>query len=168
MNWELVRQIISYFVGVGGFILFYINETPPDMMRKVFLKHKESQIGDSGIFSRVKKLFVRFRTGDLIEHIDRRISSSESTEVTNELNAIKLQLTYEWFTPFIKLVIALGGVLSAFSVMLSDEGKLLQRYWVVAIIEIILAIIVIVITPIKCRGMEKQYENKYKALLGIE
>lgn len=167
---QLTLQILSYVTGLCGFISFYKDQTPLDVLCKVFREHKQSQITGDGIRGKIKKQFVVFRVQkSLVEYIEDMISEPKYVESKEKLGEVKLDLEYRWSTALNKAIVMLGGIMSAFLIMLSSEGGgLLRKYWYVGIGEVVLAIIVIPITVNKYRKMEEYYEKKYKTLLNID
>lgn len=161
---------MSYITALCGFVTFYNDQTPPDVLCKVFREYKQSQIAGDSICGKIKKQFVAFRVkGSLMEHIDGMISDPKYVESKEKLDEVKLDLEYRWSTGLSKVIIMLGGLMSACLVMLfSEEGRLLRNYWYVGVGEFLLAVVVVLVTVSKYRKMEGYYEKKYKTLLNID
>lgn len=166
----MTSQIVSYVTGLCGFISFYNDQTPLDILCRVFREYKQSQITGDGIRGKIKKQFAVFRVQkSLVEYIEGMISQPKYVESKEKLGEVKLDLEYRWSTGLTKVIVMLGGLTSAFLIMLSSEGGgLLRKYWHVGVGEVVLAIIVILITVSKYRKMEEYYEEKYKTLLNID
>ena len=169
---KLLSQFVAFLIGLGGFVQFYENFTPFDVLNGMFRTYKQSKIKDKGMWGKLKRQLAHPWGPGLVDYVTWKVKEFHykgDGEGEEKANVLLLDLSPWKFKVLIEGVFIMGGgVVSAVLMLFSDDGDFSWCALYLVGIETILFFIVVGVTSKAFKEKEEYFRKKYETLLEFQ
>lgn len=169
---KLLSQFVAFLIGLGGFVQFYENFTPFDVLNGMYRTYRQSKIEDKDMWGKLKRKLAHPWGPGLVDYVTGKVEEFQNNgngEGEEKAKELLLDLKHWKFKAFIEGVFIMGGgVVSAVLMLFSDEGDFSRCALYLGVIELILFLIVAGVTSKAFKEKEEYLRKKYETLLKFQ